>query len=142
MPAFWAWAFFPVPPFLLGRVLRFRVAPFSTVVAIPVPFPFGSQVPDSLTRYVLRRAGFECRDERTVRLASLAAQRFLASVLEDSANIAKRRRLGPAAHLRAEGLGRERTLVLTVEDAAEALQDAGVSVRPAPYYVDTTAPPQ
>lgn len=69
-------------------------------------------------------------------MVSLAAQRFVASVLEDAANIAKRRRLAPAAHLRAEGYPRERVLTLTTEDVAEALGECGVTVKPTPYFVD------
>ena len=57
---------------------------------------------------------------------SLAAQRFLASVLDEAANSAKRRRLAPVAHLRAEGHDvKDPRLVLGSEDLAEALKEVG-----------------
>ena len=52
-----------------------------------------------------------------LRLVSVAAQQFVAGVLDEAVNTHKRRRLAPAAHLRQQGLDpRDKRAVLTTED--------------------------
>lgn len=61
---------------------------------------------------------------RRLRLVSLATQRFLASILDEAINIHKRRRLAPAAQLRADGHDpRDKRVVLSTEELAEALKE-------------------
>eukprot|EP00887_Chlorella_sp_A99_P000502 scaffold17.g502.t1 len=96
-------------------------------------------VPDEVTQYALRKAGVDCKDVRTLRLVSVAAQKFAAGVLDEAVNVAKRKRLAPAAHLRAQGMDpKDRRVVLTTEDLTEALQDYGINVNKAPYYADAS----
>lgn len=103
-------------------------------------------VPDEVTQYALRKAGVDCKDVRTLRLVSVAAQKFVAGVLDEAVNTQKRRRLAPPAHQRAQGLDpKDKRLALTTEDLSSALADYGVSVKRAPYYADSkpavAAPP-
>ncbi|KDD72778.1 hypothetical protein H632_c2912p0, partial [Helicosporidium sp. ATCC 50920] len=97
-------------------------------------------VPDELTRAILKTSGFCCEDIRTLRLVSVAAQHFVAAVLDEAINLGKRRRMAPAQHLRNEGHNpRDRRQILSSEDLGEALQEYGVAAQPAPFYLDTTA---
>ncbi|KAK2077108.1 hypothetical protein QBZ16_004742 [Prototheca wickerhamii] len=85
--------------------------------------------------------GFDCTDKRTLRLVSLATQRFLASILDEAINIHKRRRLAPAAQLRADGHDpRDKRVVLSTEELAEALKECGVNANLAAYYADSSKP--
>ncbi|KFM26282.1 Transcription initiation factor TFIID subunit 10 [Auxenochlorella protothecoides] len=98
-------------------------------------------VPDELTQYALRRTGHECVDTRTVRLVSLAAQRFIASLLDEAINVHKRRKLAPASQLKADGHNvRDKRAVLTTEELVEALKECGVNAKVAPYYADQPKP--
>lgn len=56
---------------------------------------------------------------------SLAAQKFLASVLDEAVAVHKRKKLAPVQQLRAEGysLKEGKRTVLTSEDLAEALKE-------------------
>lgn len=63
----------------------------------------------------------------------------MAEILEEAMAIHKRRKQAPAAHQRIEGTSREKRAVLTTEDLAEALQQQGIKVQPAPYYAGTSA---
>jgi hypothetical protein len=70
------------------------------------------------------------RRRRRTRLVSVAAQRFVAGVLDEALNVHKRRKMGPVAHLKAEGFdARDKRLVLTTEDLAEALREARAAAR-------------
>lgn len=59
-----------------------------------------------------------------LRLVSVAAQHFVAAVLDEAINLGKRRRMAPAQHLRNEGHNpRDRRQILSSEDLGEALQE-------------------
>lgn len=64
---------------------------------------------------------FTCR----MRLISLAAQKFVANVSDDSLGIYKQRRHSTLARLKEQGLKDQKT-VLTLEDTAVALQEVRV----------------
>lgn len=80
-------------------------------------------VPDgkaSLAGYPQLAVGHLCR----VRLVSLAAQRFVASVLDEAVNVHKRKKQAPVQHRKAEGYNvKDSRCVLSTEDLAEALKD-------------------
>ncbi len=78
-------------------------------------------------QHALRKSGYDCHDKRTLRLVSLAAQKFLAGVLDEAVNVHKRRKLAPAQHLKAEGYNvKDKRVVLITEDLSEALKEVGV----------------
>eukprot|EP00123_Amoebidium_parasiticum_P015331 comp22905_c0_seq1/m.36231 comp22905_c0_seq1/g.36231 ORF comp22905_c0_seq1/g.36231 comp22905_c0_seq1/m.36231 type:complete len:172 (-) comp22905_c0_seq1:267-782(-) len=41
-------------------------------------------IPDAVTSYYLKRAGFDCPDEKVVRMVSLAAQKFIADIANEA----------------------------------------------------------
>ncbi|KAI8463687.1 MAG: hypothetical protein J3K34DRAFT_443021 [Monoraphidium minutum] len=92
-------------------------------------------VPEELVMHQFKQAGCNCdEDPQLVKLVALAGQRFLSAVANDAIQIAKRRGVAPVGKKKAA----EPRLVLNVEDTAAALREYGVSVRPAPYYVDAS----
>ena len=99
-------------------------------------------IPDELTRYLLRTVGVDPKDERTLRMASLATQRFIATVLNDAYLLRKQKRdkgrVG-ARHLKQMGMSAEEPAVLTTEDVSSVLEDAGVHVQQQMYYMDAKA---
>lgn len=95
-------------------------------------------VPDELTQHYLRRGGYDCKDVKLLRVISIAAQRFVAGVVNDSLQLSKRRRLTSTAKLREQGYNpKDKRLVLTPDDLSVALREYGVNLRSAPYFVDS-----
>ncbi|PRW45195.1 zinc phosphodiesterase ELAC 2-like isoform X2 [Chlorella sorokiniana] len=73
-------------------------------------------------------------------MVSLAAQRFIAQVLEEAHNTHKLRQMAPAAKLKEQGFDpKDKRDMLSVEDLVKALGEHGVKLGRAPYY--TTAKP-
>lgn len=98
-------------------------------------------IPDELTRYILRTAGVDMQDERAMRLVSLNAQVFIASVLHDSCVQWKRKRKLPTPKLKQMGLAQPAEHpILTTEDVADVLDDAGVHLNRNLLYKDPTRP--
>eukprot|EP00882_Tetradesmus_deserticola_P012950 GHRQ01013727.1.p2 GENE.GHRQ01013727.1~~GHRQ01013727.1.p2 ORF type:complete len:128 (+),score=63.03 GHRQ01013727.1:244-627(+) len=99
-------------------------------------------VPDELVLHLLRRRGDDLSDNELVRLIGLAGERFLSTILTDAMQIAKRKQSLSAKERRQLGYavatGRKDAskTVLLSEDVAEALQEFGISVRTAPYFVN------
>lgn len=63
---------------------------------------------------------------RSVRLVSLAAQRFVAQVLEEAMQAHKHRQLAPAAKLKEQGWDpRDKRELLQAEDLVKALEEVG-----------------
>ena len=89
------------------------------------------QVPDELTKNLLSRSGAVCSDDRTVRLVSLAAQKFLTDVIEEAKIAQGNRSQAPLAVQKAEGFARQqdkekdRRAALLTEDLTKALQQVG-----------------
>lgn len=98
-------------------------------------------IPDAVTSYYCQSAGFEASDPRIVRLISIAAQKFISDVANDALQHCKTRtNNAPASH----GGGsknakqpntKDRKYTLTMEDLAPALNDYGITVRKAHYFV-------
>ncbi len=92
------------------------------------------QVPDELTKNLLNRSGAACSDARTVRLVSLAAQKFIADVIDDAKESQSNRSQAPLAVQKSEGFARQqdkekdRRVALLTEDLTRALQKVGFSL--------------
>ncbi|CAL5224758.1 g7495 [Coccomyxa viridis] len=100
-------------------------------------------VPDEFTEYFMERSGIDISDPRLVRLLSLAAQRFIATALNDAMQIQAKRQKQPSAQLKDAGHDiKDKRPTLTIEDLAQALQEHGVDVKRPPYYADAPAQAQ
>ena len=93
-----------------------------------------SQFPKELVAYSLMRTGFNCTDPRVSRLVALAAQKFITEISDDALQFCKIRQQNPA--LRDKQRGKEKRLVLTMDDLSAALRDYGVSLRKPDYFAD------
>lgn len=90
-------------------------------------------IPDAVTNYYLKQAGFDCPDERVVRLVSLAAQKFIADVANDALQQQKKNQ----AVLQQQSkrpLPKDRKYVLTTEDLSYALSQQGIHVRKPTFF--------
>ncbi|KAL4221504.1 polynucleotide 3'-phosphatase [Mactra antiquata] len=85
-------------------------------------------IPDSVTGYYLGRSGFEASDPRIVRLVSLAAQKFISDIANDALQHCKMK--GGAN----KNKGKDKKLVLTMDDLTPALSEYGVNVKKPMYY--------
>ncbi|EGG17560.1 hypothetical protein DFA_08556 [Cavenderia fasciculata] len=88
---------------------------------------------NSLEDYVPTRTGFECNDIRIKRLISLATQKFISSVADDSLQYCKIRQQAPTR----EKVKKEKSLVLTMDDLSQGLKDYGFNIRKPEYFAET-----
>ncbi|KAH3825609.1 hypothetical protein DPMN_127490 [Dreissena polymorpha] len=86
-------------------------------------------IPDSVTAHYLSRAGFEPTDPRIVRLVSLAAQKFVSDIANDALQHCKMK--GGVSN---KNKGKDKKLVLTMEDLSPALAEYGINVKKPLYY--------
>ncbi|KAG2492914.1 hypothetical protein HYH03_008827 [Edaphochlamys debaryana] len=107
-------------------------------------------VPPQLVQYYMRKSGQgpllynmssderECNEDmRLTQVVSLAAQRFLATVLNDAMQYHKMKRAAGPKAMKESGLDpKEKRKLLRTDDLAQALQEYGVTLRNPPYYVD------
>ena len=82
---------------------------------------------------MLLRSGVKCDDERTLRLVSLAAGKFLEDLIDETCMIQANRSQATIKHQQNEGFPKDRKPVILTEDLSLALQ----SVRPVcvPFFV-------
>ncbi|XP_055920787.1 transcription initiation factor TFIID subunit 10-like [Eupeodes corollae] len=96
-------------------------------------------VPDAVTAHYLNSAGFESVDPRIVRLISVAAQKFISDVANDSLQHCKVRTNNqqPTSHGMPKGQKpvKDRKYTMTMEDLVPALSDYGITVRKPHYFV-------
>ncbi|WAR14787.1 TAF10-like protein [Mya arenaria] len=85
-------------------------------------------IPDSVTAHYLSRAGFEPTDPRIIRLVSLAAQKFVSDVANDALQHCKMK--GGAI----KNKGKDKKLVLTMDDLTPALAEYGINVKKPLYF--------
>ncbi|XP_060578117.1 transcription initiation factor TFIID subunit 10-like isoform X3 [Ruditapes philippinarum] len=85
-------------------------------------------IPDSVCGHYLARSGFEASDPRIVRLVSLAAQKFISDIANDALQHCKMK--GGAN----KNKGKDKKLVLTMDDLTPALAEYGVNVKKPTYY--------
>ena len=96
-------------------------------------------VPDELTEYLLGTVGVASQDTGSLRLISLAAQRFLRMVMADAQQIAKRRYKQQQAKKGASAKEKEKAVgpwALTAEDLSTALREYGINHKVPPYFLD------
>lgn len=71
---------------------------------------------------MLLRSGVKCEDERTVRLVSLAAGKFLEDLIDETCLIQENRSQATIKHQQNEGFPKDRKPVILTEDLSLALQ--------------------
>ena len=82
----------------------------------------------------LVRTGFSSPDLRVSHLIALAAQKFVTEISDDALQFCKIRQQNPA--LRDKQRGKEKRLVLTLDDLSAALKDYGINIRKPEYFAD------
>ncbi|XP_065060732.1 transcription initiation factor TFIID subunit 10-like [Rhopilema esculentum] len=87
-------------------------------------------IPDAVTVHYLQRSGFEATDPRIVRLASLAAQKFVSDIAHDALQHCKMRGSGQNSRKS----GKDKRYTLTMEDLIPALAEYGINVKKPPYF--------
>uniref|UniRef100_A0A182X5Y8 Transcription initiation factor TFIID subunit 10 n=1 Tax=Anopheles quadriannulatus TaxID=34691 RepID=A0A182X5Y8_ANOQN len=98
-------------------------------------------IPDAVTSFYLNSAGFEGADPRIVRLISIAAQKFVSDVANDALQHCKTRTNSApssghgSSKNQNQKSSKDRKYTLTMEDLQPALNDYGITVRKAHYFV-------
>ncbi|XP_076451459.1 transcription initiation factor TFIID subunit 10-like [Babylonia areolata] len=92
---------------------------------------YSSTIPDSVTAYYLRRAGFETSDPRIIRLISLASQKFISDIANDALQHSKMKASGQSSKKQ----GKDKKLTLTMEDLTPAMAEYGINVKKPCYYI-------
>jgi transcription initiation factor TFIID subunit 10 len=91
-------------------------------------------VPDELTQYILCKSGQGSSDLRVTRIVSLAGQRFISAVLNETLQLCKTRLTASKRQLKQGGYVEKRELM--TEDLAKALKEYGVHLSRPQYYLD------
>jgi hypothetical protein len=95
-------------------------------------------VPDELTRYILRSVGVDLRDDRALRVVSMAARQFVASILYDVYLLREQKyKHMNQKQLKQLGLPTNVPMVLSTEDITEVLAEAGVHLKTQMYYMNS-----
>jgi ribosomal protein L12E/L44/L45/RPP1/RPP2 len=84
------------------------------------------QIPDELTKNLLLRSGVKCEDERTIRLVSLAAGKFLDDLIDECCMIQANRSQATIKHQQNEGFPKDKKPVILTEDLGQALQSVSL----------------
>ncbi|CAG7834341.1 unnamed protein product, partial [Allacma fusca] len=88
-------------------------------------------IPDAVANHFLHQAGFDSTDPRLTRLISIAAQKFISDIINESFTHCK---LKGAAQV-GKAKAKDKKYVLTLDDLIPVLNDYGITVRKPPYYV-------
>mmetsp|Transcript_23601 Transcript_23601/g.40598 ORF Transcript_23601/g.40598 Transcript_23601/m.40598 type:complete len:134 (-) Transcript_23601:448-849(-) len=100
---------------------------------------FVPTIPEELVQYYLQRTGFNCPDPKVTRLISLAAQKFVADIANDAIQYTKIRQQATRTQSRGHQ-GKDKRLILSMEDLMSSLKNHGVNVRKPEYFADSLAP--
>lgn len=94
-------------------------------------------VPEELTQHYMCRSGEECSDPKLTRLVSLAGQRFIAKILHETLQLAKKSAEGQsrAAGQSKRDRSKREKLVLTTSDLTAALEEHGINAKKALYHI-------
>ncbi|XP_011409627.1 PREDICTED: transcription initiation factor TFIID subunit 10-like [Amphimedon queenslandica] len=87
-------------------------------------------IPDAVTQHYLQMSGLNTDDPRIIRLVSLAAQKFLSDIINDSLQHCKMRGAPQGSR---KGT-KDKRYVLTMEDLSPALAEYGINVRKPMYF--------
>ncbi|XP_071989723.1 transcription initiation factor TFIID subunit 10 isoform X2 [Engystomops pustulosus] len=88
-------------------------------------------IPDAVTGYYLNRAGFEASDPRIIRLISLAAQKFISDIANDSLQHCKMKGTASGS---SRSKSKDKKYTLTMEDLTPALSEYGINVKKPHYF--------
>jgi len=89
-------------------------------------------IPDAVTNHFLHQAGFDSTDPRMARLISVAAQKFVADIINESFLQCK---MKGAPQVTKSVKQKEKKFVLTLEHLIPVLHEYGITVRKPPYHV-------
>lgn len=96
---------------------------------------FTPTIPDGLTNHYLKQSGIAEPDVRITRLISIAAQKFVTQIAADARQCAQQRSEMMAREKRDRGFdAKDKRVMLTMEDVADALGEYGVNVAKPPYF--------
>lgn len=88
-------------------------------------------IPDAVANHFLHQAGFDSTDPRLTRLISIAAQKFISDIINESFTHCKLKGAAQVGKTKAK----DKKYVLTLDDLIPVLNDYGITVRKPPYYV-------
>jgi len=91
-------------------------------------------IPDAVANYYLHQAGFESTDPRISRLVSIAAQKFISDIINETFTHCKLKEMAPTG---GKTKVKDKKYTLTLEDLIPILNDYGITVKKPPYYVWT-----
>eukprot|EP00029_Vermamoeba_vermiformis_P004540 TRINITY_DN15085_c0_g1_i1.p1 TRINITY_DN15085_c0_g1~~TRINITY_DN15085_c0_g1_i1.p1 ORF type:complete len:150 (+),score=53.03 TRINITY_DN15085_c0_g1_i1:43-450(+) len=83
-------------------------------------------IPDEVIEFYLKKTGFNCPDIRIKRLISLAAQKFVSDIANDSLQYCKMR----------QSRRKDKKHTLTMEDLSQSLREYGINTNKPEYFAD------
>jgi len=89
---------------------------------------YSPTIPDEVTDHYLKKTGFVCPDPRVQKLISLAAQKFISDIANDSLQYCKIRQQNPQFRRK------DKKLILSMDDLSQALKEYGIHINKPPYY--------
>mmetsp|Transcript_36850 Transcript_36850/g.94218 ORF Transcript_36850/g.94218 Transcript_36850/m.94218 type:complete len:128 (+) Transcript_36850:179-562(+) len=100
---------------------------------------YSPTIPDELTAHCLEKSGHHTEDIKLIRLMSVATQSFIQSIVNDSLEVCKRRKLRmQQRRQREEGYNpKDKRLIMISEDLVDVLQEYGVNMKVPPYFAET-----
>uniref|UniRef100_A0A7S0X614 Transcription initiation factor TFIID subunit 10 n=1 Tax=Mantoniella antarctica TaxID=81844 RepID=A0A7S0X614_9CHLO len=101
---------------------------------------FTPTIPDGLTNHYLKMSGIKEPDVRITRLISLATQKFISQIAQDSRQCAIQRTEMQFRDKRDRGYDtKDKRVVMTMDDLSAALTEYGVNVNKPPYFAGGAA---
>eukprot|EP01127_Copromyxa_protea_P013805 TRINITY_DN3743_c0_g1_i1.p1 TRINITY_DN3743_c0_g1~~TRINITY_DN3743_c0_g1_i1.p1 ORF type:complete len:147 (+),score=45.60 TRINITY_DN3743_c0_g1_i1:26-442(+) len=88
---------------------------------------YSPSIPEEVTDYYLKRAGFASSDPRMTKLVSLAAQKFIAEIANDAYTHSSLRQQNPALRRK------DKKMVLTMEDLSSTVAGYGIHINKPVY---------
>eukprot|EP01126_Amoeba_proteus_P047331 TRINITY_DN5395_c0_g2_i1.p2 TRINITY_DN5395_c0_g2~~TRINITY_DN5395_c0_g2_i1.p2 ORF type:complete len:150 (-),score=45.65 TRINITY_DN5395_c0_g2_i1:480-929(-) len=85
-------------------------------------------VPEEVTDYYLKRAGFASSDPRMTKLVSLATQKFISEIVSDAYTQCSLRQQNPTTRRK------DKRMVLTMEDLSTTVSGYGIHLNKPPYH--------
>ncbi|GMH03085.1 hypothetical protein Nepgr_004924 [Nepenthes gracilis] len=92
--------------------------------------------PDELVEHYMAKSGFQCPDVRLIRLVAVATQKFVSEVATDALQHCKARQSAVVKDKR-DKQGKDKRLILTMEDLSKALREYGVNLKHPEYFAES-----